>query len=343
VLALIQSVETYAQWRGGAAPTATFAHALALEGVPWVVYAALTPLIWRLGDALPLGRQRLAPTLAVHLIAALLCAPLYSAVAALMLWSLGQMQPIPSYLELMFEFSLSSAPIALLVYFGVLAVCNATRLWTGLRERELASAKLAAELAESNLSTLRAQLHPQFLFDSLDGIAALVNARDTDGAARMLTLLAELLRQVLRADPRREVPLAEELRFVQRYLAIEQVRCADRLVVRYAIDDALLDVAVPCFVVQPLVEHALRHGGTIEVGARAVGASVELWVRDDGPGAGAPPTDREDAEWLTTRTRLTQLYGDDGRLELVEIPHGGAVATIVFPRRTAAAPPHASN
>jgi LytS/YehU family sensor histidine kinase len=185
------------------------------------------------------------------------------------------------------------------------------------------------------------QLHPHFLFNSLNAIAVLVRDQDTRAASRMLELLSDVLREVLRTDPAQEVPLADELRFLERYLAIEQVRFSDRLRVTFAVGADLSDAAVPGFVLQPLVENALRHGiaprsdaGALEVGAGRDGAELALWVRDDGPGPGDPPR-AEGVGLRNTRERLTTLYGERARLALAAAPGGGTVATITIPYRRA--------
>jgi LytS/YehU family sensor histidine kinase len=156
----------------------------------------------------------------------------------------------------------------------------------------------------------------------------------------MLELLSDVLRQVLRTDRAHEVTLAEELHFLRQYLAIEEVRFSDRLRVTIAVDDALLDAAVPPFILQPLVENALRHGlarrsdaGSIVIGAARRDADLVLSVRDDGPGP--QPADEGSTPGVglaNTRERLQTLYGD--RAGVAHAATGqGAVATITLPFR----------
>jgi LytS/YehU family sensor histidine kinase len=144
---------------------------------------------------------------------------------------------------------------------------------------------------------------------------------------------------VLHGEPRQQVALDEELRFLERYLAIEQVRFSDRLRVRWAVDDAVRDALVPEFVLQPLVENAVRHGvarradvGTIEISARAEGDTLLLGVRDDGPGYD-PHTAGTGVGLANVRTRLETLFGDAAHLNIDRAEGGGTRATVRLPLR----------
>ena len=154
----------------------------------------------------------------------------------------------------------------------------------------------------------------------------------------MLERLSDLLRHVLRTDPAHAIALAEEIRFVEQYLAIEQVRFSDRLRVTFDVDAALANAAVPGFVLQPLVENALRHGlanrsevGTIVISARRESDTLVLTVRDDGGGLAA---DYEEGVGLrNTRERLTTMYGGAASLDLTPSPEGGTLVTVRLPFR----------
>ena len=135
------------------------------------------------------------------------------------------------------------------------------------------------------------------------------------------------------------VTLNEELEFVEQYLAIEQVRFPDRLHVVWSIDDAVRDARVPAFILQPLVENAIRHGiakrsekGTVEVGAKADGEYLVLSVRDDGPGFG--PEVRAGVGLSNTRARLVTLLGEAGTLEISQAEGGGTIVVIRFPLKS---------
>ena len=186
------------------------------------------------------------------------------------------------------------------------------------------------------------QLHPHFLYNSLNAATVIVRDRDATTAARMLELLGEMLHRVMRTDRPQEVPLSEELEFVRQYLTIEQIRFPDRLRPEIVVPDDLLSVPVPDFVLQPLVENAIRHGLAQRVGAtmlrieaRREGEDVVLTVTDDGPGPGDESAGAG-VGLSNTRERLRTLYGARGALTLARTPSGGASATVRLPLRPGA-------
>jgi LytS/YehU family sensor histidine kinase len=221
------------------------------------------------------------------------------------------------------------------MYFIVLGCVYAFSYYQEVRERETREARLAAQLSEAKLGALRMQLHPHFLFNSLNAITVLVRDQKTREASDMLELLSRLLRQVLQSDQAELIPLRQELQFIEKYLGIERVRFSDRLSVRWEIDESARDALVPAFILQPLVENAVRHGvakrvenGLIEVIARREGATLILIIRDNGPGyqRGSP----EGVGLTNTRARLAALYGADAELR-IEWDEQGTVARIRLP------------
>jgi LytS/YehU family sensor histidine kinase len=228
------------------------------------------------------------------------------------------------------------------MYFTVLGCVYAFTYHREARERESQRARLAAQLAEARLSALRMQLHPHFLFNSLNAITVLVRDENTRDASRMLELLSGVLRQVLQSEKKQEVTLDDELRFIEQYLAIEQVRFSDRLRLQWSIDAALRDALVPSFILQPLVENAVRHGiakrseaGLIEITARQSAENLILTVRDDGPGY--RPDSTAGVGIANTRARLETLFGDRAQLDVRDAEGGGTIATLSLPLRRGAA------
>jgi LytS/YehU family sensor histidine kinase len=222
------------------------------------------------------------------------------------------------------------------MYFTVLGCIHAFTYFAEAREREAQASRLAAQLAEARLGALRMQLQPHFLFNSLNALTVLVRDRDTVAASRMLERLGDVLRKVLRSDQPHEIPLRDELQFLEDYLAIEQVRFSDRLRVDWQIEDRTRNALVPGFILQPLVENAIKHGvtkraeaGRIEIAARVAGDRLELSVRDDGVGMGA--TQAEGVGLANTRERLRTMYGDRATMAFHAPPGGGTEVVLTIP------------
>jgi len=190
-------------------------------------------------------------------------------------------------------------------------------------ERRLLETQVTAREAE--LRALRAQLHPHFLFNSLNSISALVGP-DPEAARRMCGLLGDFLRTSLALGGRARVALEEELALAERYLAIEQVRFGARLTVERATEPAALPCLVPPLLIQPLIENAVKHGvadrvegGTIRIEARRRGAALEIVVENPRDPE-APPRRGSGLGLDNVRQRLTALDPRRARLDVVEEP-----------------------
>lgn len=232
-----------------------------------------------------------------------------------------------------------------IAFWCLLGVVHAIVFYERFRDREVQAADLRAQLAASQLDSLVAQLHPHFLFNTLQGISTLMH-RDPRGADTMLNRLSELLRRTLHRGNRPEVPLSEEMEILEHYVGIMQVRFGDRLEFVADIDPEVRMALVPHFILQPLVENALQHGIARRAGAGRVAVhgtrqedSLVLRISDDGPGlpAGQTTYPAEGIGLGNTRLRLSQLYGPRQSLSLRPIPGGGMMVELVLPFREAAA------
>jgi two-component system LytT family sensor kinase len=242
--------------------------------------------------------------------------------------------------------------VNMLTYFAIVGGYHAYDYGRRYNERERATAQLAlktsrleASLAVANLDSLRMQLNPHFLFNTLNAIAVLAMKGERQGVVRMLTLLSDLLR--LSLDQRNQVvTLREELQFLDLYLQIEQVRFRDRLTLERDVEPEALDAEVPSLLLQPLAENAIKHGisrqtgpGTVRVEAHIVeGDTLELRVLDTGPGFSPVNTPRAHTEragvgTANTRARLEQLYGQEQSVDFCNRPEGGACVTVRLPLR----------
>jgi hypothetical protein len=198
------------------------------------------------------------------------------------------------------------------------------------------SALVQAAAARAQLAALQAQLHPHFLFNALHTVVQLIPL-DPGRAVQAAEALADLLRAAL--DERRDqVTLAAEWRFVQRYLAIEQLRFGDRLQVEASMPASALDLRLPSFALQTLVENAVRHGATPKLGgtrlritAKHSGQQLRLVVSDDGAGADAAAIrDSSGTGLRRLRERLACLYGNSAALEVDASP-AGVTASLRLP------------
>jgi sensor histidine kinase YesM len=219
----------------------------------------------------------------------------------------------------------------------VLGVVHAVEYQRSLREGQLRASQLEHHLTRAKLEILRAELQPHFLFNALHSISTLMH-RNVEAADEMLAQLGDLLRLSLERKNVQEAPLREELAVLAPYINILRIRFGDRLSIRVDVDPALLDVTVPLFILQPLVENAIRHGidrragaGRIEIRARAEEESVEISVTDDGAGLSQNGL-REGIGLSNIRLRLEQLYGTRGAVALQGNPESGTQVTVKVPR-----------
>jgi len=209
---------------------------------------------------------------------------------------------------------------------------------------ELRAARLEAGLAEARLHALGSQLQPHFLFNALNTVSAFTE-REPKTARRLMAQLGELLRASLDHAARPEVPLRRELAFLDDYLGIERARFADRLDVAVCADDATLDAHVPAFLLQPLVENAIKHGvgpraagGRVDVEIRRTGDRLVVRVRDDG--VGLPPGWSLDAHagvgLGNVVGRLEGLYPGRHGFRVAPAGAGGTLAEVDLPFQTMA-------
>jgi two-component system, LytTR family, sensor kinase len=199
--------------------------------------------------------------------------------------------------------------VALWKYGVVIAVCTGLAYQQAARAQEIRAAHLESAFARAQLGALRMQLHPHFLFNALHS-ASILALTDADGAHRMLVQLADLVRETLDTAPEADVSLAQELDFIDRYLAIERVRFEDRLAVSYEISEEAEQVLVPNLILQPLVENAIHHAFARHSSARSIvvrGTIEGRWLRvdveDDGPGL---PSEWQFETWARTGLRNVQ-------------------------------------
>lgn len=313
----------------------------------WLPWVPLALLIVALARRFPLEGPGWRRSLAVHLSASVLFAPLKLMVyiPTLMvfevvfdLWRTATPLEIPGRILGYLLIETIDTPVLYWVVLGVVSIFSFHRR---LQERELSESRLEAQLAEARIQALRRQLNPHFLFNTLNAVAALMH-RDVSAAELMLDRLSELLRASLEADDRPLATLSEEIALTRLYLDIERERFADRLGVVVEVPCEAEDALVPRLLLQPLVENAVRHGiaplaagGTVTVRGAVSGGRLELVVEDDGVGIGRSRSGGSGVGLRNPRERLEALYGPDATMVVGAGAEGGTVVTIGLPLRFA--------
>ncbi len=271
---------------------------------------------------------------------------------AALLWFLitsGRVEVVANPVSAMTGGAISSldegAKLLLLAVAGAIATYATAwheRVATSYYRESGTRARLETRLARAQLQSLKLQMHPHFLFNTLNSITTLIT-EDPLAAERMVTGLSELLRISLRTASEQEVPLERELEVLRHYLTIQEIRFHDRLSVALDVDPDTLHAMVPNLILQPLVENAIRHGigpratgGSIEVRVTRVGDKLRMRVHDDGVGtpADAMPV-REGTGIGNTRARLGHLYGTRHRFEIGGAPGAGFTVMAEIPYRVA--------
>ena len=319
---------------------------LALGVSDWYLWAALTPAIIWLSYRYPFYSERWAKSLLAHLGCNLVFSFFVFAVTVpIFLWvSPFSREPSFSF----WRWFQGRIDIYMILYFwiywAILGSILSTQYYRQFRDRELRASQLETQLALAQLQMLRMQLHPHFLFNTLNAISALLH-KDADKADIMIARLGELLRTTLESAGTQQVPLRQELEFIQPYLEIEKARLGDRLKVRMDIDPEVMDAAVPNFVLQPLVENAIRHGiapfarvGWLDIRALPENGMLRIDVQDNGPGLSPEQQACERAGAFragvgiaNTRARLQQLYGPQHRFEMRNGTTQGLTVTMLIP------------
>ena len=222
------------------------------------------------------------------------------------------------------------------LYFGIKAMLDL--------ETERARSVRALKLADSaRLRALQSQLNPHFLFNALNGIATLIREGERTRAADTVDTLSDFLRLTLQKLDSPEIPVREELAFVEQYLRIQRLRFGSAFQATVDADPETHDALVPTLILQPLVENAVRHGvlareqgGALSVSIRRREEVLVMTVEDDGPGLGLESAHPYGVGFKNSAERLAALYGDDAHMSVGPRPYGGGfVVVVVLPFREA--------
>jgi len=326
-------------------------HALLLSLTLWWSWGMVTPLILWADRQIPVSSKQLGRRVLAHFIPSLLVASgyVYLLGAVRAAFGIGEWNGLAG-IRLLAD-ARSVLLWNWLVYWLILGAWQAYRYYVHYMAAELRLERLEKNFSEARLNALRMQLDPHFLFNALNTISSHVE-RDPKLARRMIEHLGGLLRLSLESKDRQEVPLAEEMAFLEPYLAIQKIRFGDKLRIETQIAPEVKYASVPCLFVQPLVENAIRHGisrrasgGTVIVSANRHGNRLDIRVLDDGVGlpAGWTLENSGGVGLSVTQQRVAGLYPDGETCFAVKRrASGGTEVQISLPLRWTRKDAHAA-
>jgi len=307
--------------------------------VLWGWWGLIAGFIWKLGPQLPSTLRFSPAAIAIHLLVG--CA--LGVAHLLLLGSLGFTVAGWSAHSTAFAvwtnlLNINRFGIEILIYGFVFGITGIVQYQIRAQLDAMKALELEKQLSAAHLHALQMQLEPHFLFNTLNAITTLVELGRQKEAAEMLAHLNVILKSTLTRTTPEKVPLSQELEIVENYLAIEQVRFADRLRIEIKVDPGALDSLVPCFLLQPIVENAIRHGiahceneGQVEASARRVGHELHLRVRDTGRGFSTHRQNGHGIGLRNTRERLIHFYQDAYEMKAQSMETGGFEVAISIP------------
>ena len=318
----------------------TYVPSLTYGIVLWGWWGILASFLWKLRRQ-HVSWMTFAPRqLTVHLG----LAPLLALIHLLLLWSTSF--TVPAHLRpagvLRTDWNrlmnLNRFGMEIVIYGFVLGIIGAIQYHVRSQREALRSSDLQRQLSAAQLHALQMQLEPHFLFNTLNSITTLAELGRSQEAAQMLSHLNLILKTTLANSTPQKVPLSRELEIIDNYLAIEQIRFADRLRVEMKIDQSAMNGLIPSFLLQPIVENAIRHGiahcedqGVIETSIRRDGGMLRMRVHDSGANLPKSPTGGNGIGLRNTRDRLIHFY--DNRFEMIAAAteSGGFEVAIAIP------------
>lgn len=325
------------------------ATALLWQGASWMLWGLWSQVVLTLVDRVKLDTTRILPWITMHVaVSAVICTVNVFAIAWLdhVLGAIGQ---VTSYAFAVRMVLVNHLDFQVVLYWAVVGAAYMVEFVRRYRERDRAAAALEQKLASTQLEALRMQLNPHFLFNALNAVAELMEM-DVREAQRTLTRVADLLRLSLRSAGSSLIPVWQEIELVELYLQIARVRYGQGLDADITVDPSAVDDLLPSFLLQPLVENALKHGlapghpdQSIDVRVRRDGSMLELIVEDNGRGldgllttsgrflAVTPSVDGLGIGLTNTRMRLTMLYGDRYAFRMSNQATGGCRVEIRIP------------
>ncbi len=331
--------------------------------ITFSIYIAvlLAPLVLLLSVCFPFDKRKFYIVIAVHFAGLVIFSLIYmNALQFLIERYIGlppygfgpRMRPRPGPLQnffmqgfnhpRMFVSAMQHIWQSIFLYVLILGLSSSFTFYGKYRERQLHASQLETQLTNAQLSALKTQLQPHFLFNTLHTLSSLIY-EDVPAADKMIRQLSDLLRLTLESSGDQEIPLKRELEHLQLYLEIMKIRFQERLSISYAIDAAAESSFIPTLLLQPLVENSIKHGleasvktGEIKITAAKVKDQVEIVVRDNGPGFSGPAAGlySKGVGLANTVDRLQKLYGSKQSFKITSEHKGGTCVRLTFPYHT---------
>jgi two-component system LytT family sensor kinase len=307
-----------------------FARMFGWEILGWLLWGLLTPFIFAFAKRYPPQKK---PVL--HIPAALAFSAIQLALQ-FNLFLLSEKLFLPAGKPVMELMAFDRMTWRVMVYCILLIVWYATDSQKRAHIEQERATQLSAQLAKTQLQALKMQLHPHFLFNTLNSISELMH-HDIRAADEMMVRLGDFLRLTLDPNVSQEVTLEKELEFLRHYLEIEQVRFKDRLKVEMHIQPDTRHARVPYLLLQPVVENAIRHGistkadgGILEISSEKENGFLHITIQDNGRGVDQKEI-KEGLGLSNTKSRLEKLYGDRFQFELSNRPGSGTIVELTIP------------
>jgi two-component system, LytTR family, sensor kinase len=347
-------------WLGWSAACTSFSYSFRValhRPLPWIdlsrmyfaAYALwgplFTPIAVLIARRFPFDKQTWVRSLIVHSFAAPAIAGIHAWICvafSFWIWPTMGSYGAATKPQMFQRYFLMYGTDNIFIYWSIVLLMQGWIYYERYRDRELRASVLETQLAKAQLQALKVQLHPHFLFNTLNSVSELMH-QDVNTAERVITRLSDLLRMALENIGVQEIPMRQELDFVLGYLEIEQLRFQDRLHIDLDVAPETLDCRIPNLLLQPIVENAIRHGiaksselGLVRIFSRKISDRLLIVVSDNGPGLatngeGKPKSSNFGLGLSTTRSRLEFLYGSEQTFVLNNLPERGLEVRISLP------------
>lgn len=325
IVALISATMLHVKLQAGGQPTNWWT-LVGVKLVIWLFWGLITPFIFYTGKRFRVDRKSKFSGLLYHLPASILLTSfnifLYAAIVVLISSQAPGFEPILNTFATLF---FNQFEWYFLIYWGIVLAGYAFEYNERLQQNKIEALQLEARLIKAQLQTLKMQLHPHFLFNTLNTISGQIRFDEKKAAISMLAGLSELLRRALQQSDKQMVPLADEIFFVKQYLDIEKIRFKNKLMVDFDIDSRTEQIQVPSFLLQPVVENAIYHGlarkidaERLTMKARVLHEQLVIEVYNDGPSL-APNFSLNQTTGIglsSTLERLGQIYLETASFEI---------------------------